>query len=252
MEPRWPQGSPRQSQKVPKMTSRCPQSVSRNTQNHTKTIETNRKNSKKNDSKNAPKWPEMTAIPPQYDPNVCRNIRKWAKMTPRQYQNAPKAPAKWHQYGRNKAQKGHQDDSKNDLKMSLAMTLNDSKTPKMTPKLLQVDPRNSPEMVETQLSWLQKCSEKRAMSFIAHPFCHFRVNFVVIFLGSFPSHFLWSFCGHHRIVLRSFWARLISFWFRFVVISWLFCDHLGVILRAFGTIPWAFLGSFSGSFWRHF
>ena len=73
-------------------------------------------------------------------------------MTPRRHQKAPKAPAKWHQYGPNKAQKGPQEDSKSDLKMSLAMTLHDSKTPKLTPKLLQVDPRNSPEMVETQLS----------------------------------------------------------------------------------------------------
>ena len=90
------------------------------------------------------------------------------------------------------------------------------------------------------------------MSFIAHPFCHFRVNFVVIFLGSFPSHFLWSFCGHHRIVLRSFWARLISFWFRFVVISWSFRGYFVTILGSFCGLSGPFLEHFWDRFRGHF
>ena len=152
-------------------------------------------------------------------------------MTPRRYQNAPKAPAKRHQYGPNKAQKGPQEDSKSDLKMSLAMTLHDSETPKMTPNCSKLIPEIHPKWSKPNSVDSKNAPRNALLSFIAHPahhvFCHFRVNFVVI---------LWSSSDRSWVSLGTFDITLGSFRGHFVVILGSFCDHVRVILGAFGTI----------------
>ena len=195
-----------------------------------------------------PEWPVMTAIPLQYDPNVCRNIRKWAKMTPRRHQKAPKAPAKWHQYGPNKAQKGPQEDSKSDLKMSLAMTLHDSKTPKLLQNCSKLIPEIHPKWSKPN-SVDSKNAPRNAL-------CRLLLTLSVISV-SILWWFFWGhsqviFCGHFVVTIGSFLGHFGHVWYHFGFVSWSFRGYFVTILGSFCGLSGPFLEHFWDRFRGHF